>query len=412
MKNSVVVLLIIAFAILVLSFIFNSFVPLIVLFSVLLVVGIIALQIVPPMVEKSMNKVITPSPYEVSPEVKKFHQTLSVVDLHADPLLWKRDLLKRSDYGHVDVPRLIEGNVAFQVFGVVTKSPKGQNFQKNAADAPDNITLLSVLQLWPFRTWRSLFARAMYQARKLDNLARRSNGKLVFIRYKKDLENYLESRKVDSQKTAGFPMLEGCHALEGKLENLDHLYHAGFRVIGLNHFFDNEVGGSAHGLEKKGLTPFGFEVVKRVFELNMILDLAHTSPAVVDEVLKIADRPVIASHTGVCGTCDNERNLSDEHVKGIARTGGVMGIAMFDTAVGETTIKAVVSAIRYVVDLVGVDYVAVGGDMDGSVLTPVDVSGLPLLTAALLDEGFSEEEIAKIMGLNALRVIHQLLPEK
>ena len=412
MKNTVLVLLIVVFAVFVLSFMFNSFVPILIFLTLLLIAGIIASRVAPPMAEKSMNKVITPSPYEISEDVKNFHQTLSVVDLHADPLLWKRDLLKRSDYGHVDVPRLIEGNVALQVFGVVTKSPKGQNFQKNSAEAPDNITLLSILQLWPFRTWNSLFARAIYQAQKLEKLARRSNGKLVFIRTKTDLEDYLESRKTDLQKTAGFPMLEGCHALQGKLENLDRLYEAGFRVIGLNHFFDNEVGGSAHGMEKGGLTPFGFEVVKRVFELNMILDLAHTSPAVVDEVLKMADRPVIASHTGVRGTCDNERNLSDEHVKGIARTGGVMGIAMFDTAVGETSIAAVVKAIRYVVNLVGIDYVAVGGDMDGSVLTPIDVSGMPLLTGALLEAGFSEEEITKIMGLNALRVIKQLLPEK
>lgn len=385
-----------------------------VLITLLVIVLIIAieLEVVPPMVEKRMNKVLAPPPYKVSPEAAALHKTLVTVDLHADPLLWRRDLLQKSAYGHVDVPRMLEGNLALQVFGIVTKSPKGQNFQNNSGSAPDNITLLAVLQGWSPRTWRSLYQRALYQLQKLETFARRSKGQLMLVRSVTDLENFLAARSTGKAVVAGIAMLEGVHALEGRLENLDGLYDAGLRVAGLAHFFDNEAAGSAHGTAKGGLTEFGRQVVQRAQELHMIVDVAHSSPKVIDEVLAMTKAPVIASHTGVCGTYESPRNLSDEHIRGIAGTGGVIGIAMFDEAVGETSVEATARAIRYVVNLVGVDYAAVGCDMDGTITSPIDISGLPRLTEALMVEGFSDEEIRKIMGENALRVFRAVLPEK
>src|SRR5690606_9614838 len=99
--------------------------------------------------------------------------------------------------------------------------------------------------------------------------------------------------------------------LEGRLENIDRMYDAGFRIMGLTHFFDNEVGGSAHGLEKGGLTPFGRRVIGRLEEKKMLVDLAHASRALIDDVLNMAERPVLVSHTGVEGTCPGPRNLTD-----------------------------------------------------------------------------------------------------
>ena len=131
------------------------------IFLFLVLAVLTALSILPEKVERKMNRVLQKPPYTVSKETADLHQNLFVVDLHADPLMWKRDLLKRNDYGQVDIPRMVEGNVAFQVFGIVTKSPRGQNFQKNTADAPDNITTLVLLQAWPPRTWNSLFQRAL-----------------------------------------------------------------------------------------------------------------------------------------------------------------------------------------------------------------------------------------------------------
>lgn len=387
-----------------------AWLPWILVIGMLMMALLVVTEIVPVSLEKKMNPVINPPPYTVRPDAAELHKNLFVADLHADALMWKRDLLTHHNYGHVDIPRMIEGNSAFQVFGVVTKSPRGQNFSKNTGES-DNITLLAVLSAWPPATWNSLFQRAMYQARKLQNVEIRSRGKFVFVRSKTDLEEFLDKRKTDPTMTAGFPCLEGVHALEGKLEHLDDLYETGFRMIGLAHFFDNEAGGSAHGAEKGGLTPFGREVVKKIFEKKMILDLAHASPKVVDEALDMAKGPVVASHTGVRGTCDNVRNLSDEHVRRIAATGGVMGIALFEQAVCGTTIADTVRAIRYVADLVGVDHVAIGSDFDGTVSAPIDISGMPLITEALLDDGFNAEEIAKIMGGNFLRVLRAALPE-
>jgi membrane dipeptidase len=385
-------------------------IPLIVI-AALAVIYLIVINVAPAMLERKSNQVKNPPPYHVPDSVQSLHNQLLTADLHADALLWRRDLLKLEERGHVDIPRMIEGNVAFQVFGVVTKSPKGQNFEANSAKTFDNITLLAMLSGWPVRTWDSLFQRALYQAAKLERFERLSDGRFMRVLNQQDLLTFLDLRRDGRRITGGFVDLEGTHALEGKLENLDRLYEAGFRMIGLTHFFDTEVGGSAHGQEKAGLTEFGKAVVRRTQELHMILDLAHASPRMIDDALAITTMPVVASHTGVRGTCDNIRNLSDDHIRGIAATGGVMGMAMFDQAVCECSVEATARAMRYTADLVGVDYVALGGDMDGVVEAPVDYRGMALLTEALMKQGFRDDEIYKIMGWNFMRVLMAVLPE-
>ncbi|WP_328591484.1 hypothetical protein [Marimonas lutisalis] len=120
--------------------------------------------LVPGIVERQQNKVVAHEPYPVSEAARALHRGLAIGDWHADSLLWKRDLLARGDRGQVDIPRLIEGGVAVQVFTAVTKSPAGLNYDSNSAEARDDITLLAVAQLWPMRSWSSLFERAIYQA--------------------------------------------------------------------------------------------------------------------------------------------------------------------------------------------------------------------------------------------------------
>ncbi len=367
-----------------------------------------AMRLASLLIEKKSNAILNKPPYPIRPETNELHQRLFVADLHADALLWDRDLLRRHTYGHVDVPRLIEGNYTFQVFGVVTKSPKGQNFESNSGGS-DNISLLAMLEFWPLPAWSSLFERAYYQGRKLQKFAQRSNGRLMLVGNQADLDTLLNRRMRGEKVVGGFPCLEGVHALEACVDNVDRLYDVGFRMIGMAHFFDNEAGGSAHGLVKGGLTPFGREVVKRVQAKKMILDLAHSSPKVIDDALDLSQAPVVVSHTGVRGTCDSIRNLTDEHIKRVAETGGVMGIAMFDTAVGGHKIEDTVRAMAYVTEKVGVDHVALGTDFDGVVAAPVDSSGIPLVTQGLMDAGFHDDEIAKIMGGNFLRVLRAVL---
>jgi microsomal dipeptidase-like Zn-dependent dipeptidase len=176
------------------------------------------------------------------------------------------------------------------------------------------------------------------------------------------------------------------------------------------HFFDNEMGGSAHGIEKGGLTAKGREMIRRMEERRMIVDLAHASARTIDDVLALATKPVVVSHTGVRGTCDNARNLDDGQLRRIAQTGGIIGIGYWDTAVCGTDAGAIARAIRHTANVVGVEHVALGSDFDGAVSTPFDTTGLVQLTDALLAQGFTDDEVEKIMGGNVVRLLLENLP--
>ncbi|MFP5264790.1 MAG: dipeptidase [Blastocatellia bacterium] len=365
--------------------------------------------LVPAQVEKRMNVTLNPPPYAASERATQLHRRLLVADLHADSLLWDRDLLERGSRGHVDIPRLIEGNVALQAFTIVTKTPRGMNIESND-DTSDNITLLAIAERWPIAAWGSLKERALYQARKLQDVAARSGGKFTLIRTSADLSGYLDRRAQEPAITAGFLGVEGAHALDGDLASIDALFDAGIRMMAPTHFFDNDIGGSAHGVGKVGLSEKGREMIRRMEARRMIVDVAHASPKTIDDVLAIATRPVVVSHTGVKGTCDNSRNLSDEHLRGIANTGGVIGVGYWDTAVCGTDARAIARAIRYTADLVGVEHVALGSDYDGAIPAPFDTTGVVQITDALIEEGFSETEIGLIMGGNVLRLLIQNLP--
>ncbi len=119
---------------------------------------------------------------------------------------------------------------------------------------------------------------------------------------------------------------------------------------------------------------------------------------------------MVVSHTGVKGTCNNNRNLSDDQIKAIAQKGGLIGIGYWDTAVCGKDAKAIAKAIHYVANLVGVEHVALGSDFDGAVVAPFDTTGLVEITDALLAEGFSENDIALIMGGNTIRILKENLP--
>ena len=377
---------------------------------IVLLIGSALIFSLPSLLDRQMNSVESPAPYPASAPAEQLHQTLFIADLHDDALLWERDLLERYDFGHSDLPRMLEARVGLQVFSTVTKTPRGINYERNSGDS-DNITLLAMAQRWPRETWSSLLQRALYQAQKLGEASANSQGRLVMIETRADLASFIQAWQQDPQRLAAILATEGLQPIEGQLENVDRLYAAGFRIAGLTHFFDNEVGGSAHGLEKGGLTALGRQVVKRLEEKAMLIDLAHASRALIDDVLAMATRPVLVSHTGVEGTCPGTRNLSDRHLQGIAATGGVIGIGYWETAVCATSVDAIVKAIRYTADKVGVQHVALGSDFNGTVHTPFDVTGLPQLTQGLLEAGFSHGEIAAIMGGNVQRLLLASLPQ-
>ena len=359
----------------------------------IIVAGVCSFLIVGPgMVEKYANKVTEHLPFKISQAARNMHDELIILDWHSDSLLWNRNLLKRSDYGHMDIPRLAEGNVAIQMFTVVTKTPRGTNYESNTAGS-DIITLLAIAQLWPPATWSSLYERALYQSHRLHDCAASEPDRLKIIRRQSDFTKALQERSNTKSNDSGNVVLgllgiEGCHCLEGKPENVKGLYDAGYRMISLHHFFDNELGGSQHGISRGGLTEFGRQVVRELERLEIIIDVAHSSPEVVDDVLKIATRPVVVSHTGVQGICRTPRNFSDEQMQRIAEQGGLICIGYWEGAVCDISPDGIVKSLRYAIDLVGEDHVALGSDFDGSTTTAFDTSELSILTQKNDGSGF------------------------
>jgi len=370
--------------------------------------GLLAWALAPSVVESRMNKV-TNREIPVTDQARALHERLFVADLHADTTLWNRDLLARGSRGHVDVPRLVSGGVALQAFTIVTSTPRRMNIERNTGET-DNITLLAVAQRWPPRTWNSLTERALYQAHRVNEAAARSAGRLVVLRTAQDLEAFEARRASDRTVTAAFIGVEGAHALQGDLAQLDRLFDAGVRMMAPTHFFDTEVGGSAHGVTGAGLTPLGKEWVKRMEAKSMVIDLAHASSQTIDDVLKMATRPVVVSHTGVRGTCDNQRNLSDAQLSAISRNGGLIGIGVWDTAVCGDSARAIARSIAHAIKVAGFEHVALGSDFDGAVTSPFDVTGMPQITQALLDLGLDQTAIEGVMGGNVRRRLRMLLP--
>ena len=382
--------------------------------TVLIIVGLGLLigiagffQFAPGIAERSMNQIDGEPLIEVSDEAKALHTTLTIVDLHSDTLLWNRNLLNRADRGHMDVPRLEEGNVALQVFSSVTKTPKGQNYDANTADS-DNITLLTIAQLQPTRTWTSLLERSLWHAEKLDRAVAESDGGLLKVASTKDLDRLLRERSGETPEPVGALLsIEGLQNLEGDLLNLDELRTVGFRMASLTHFFDTDLAGSMHGIEKGGLTEKGRKAVRRMEELGMVVDIAHCSHACVADIIAMARRPVVSSHGGVQATCEVNRNLTDGEIRGVAKTGGVIGIGYWEGAVCGTSPRDAARAMKHVRDLVGIEHVALGSDYDGATTVRFDTSELVQVTQALMGEGFTEDEIRAVMGENALRVLRE-----
>jgi len=376
-------------------------------FLLLIAAAIYVFGILVPQTDAKMNPVAPHEPYPVSEAAKTLHANLFVADLHSDSLLWRRNPEKRWDRGHVDLPRLREGGVDIQVFSAVTKSPRGLNFDGNDADAPDDITMLAQVQLWPLRTWGSIYERAAYQAQRLQKIESRSKNKLVIARKKSDLNQ-------PGGTLIALLLTEGSHPLEGKIENIARLYDEGYRAMGLQHFFDNELGGSMHGRSQAGLTTFGREAVLEMARRNIMIDVAHSSRQTVRDVLALVDAPIFISHGGTISGCPKtaNRNLPDDILLQIAERGGILGIGYFGGAICDISPKGIAKEIIHAVDLLGEDAVALGSDYDGTVKTALDTSELAAITHELLAQGMGEAQIRKVMGENVKRYFAANLPEE
>jgi len=372
---------------------------------------LVALGLGPAYLEKTMNSVSPHSPYSVSERAKTLHASLLIGDWHADSALWDRDLSKEYDYGHADIPRMQQGNMALQMFTTVTKSPAGQNYDSNKTSARDNITSLVVIQGWPIKTWNSLTKRALFQAEKIHNLARRDGENFMVIQSQTDLAIFLERRALNPSLIGGLLGTEGSHALDGNVDNIQRLYDSGFRMMSLQHFFDNKLGGSLHGLSGLGLTEFGRQAVTQMLALDIMIDVSHSSESVVRDTLGLSDQPLLVSHTGFQGHCDSPRNISDLLMQKIAEQGGLIAVGFWDGAICDNTPKSVAAAINYGIQLVGADHVALGSDFDGSITPGFDTSELVAITHELLESGATESQIRQVMGGNMVLFLQNNLPK-
>lgn len=363
---------------------------------------------------------------------RALHDRLFVADLHADALLWRRTLDQPVKRGHVDLQRLAAGNVALQAFTIVTKAPLERD-GCIAADGFDPVGPLLWLQGWPADVRRSLFARATHQIDRLQTLDQVAGDAFRVI----DSVDQLDVLTVDASTdapVAGFLGLEGGHALEGDADNLDRLEAKGLRMFAPTHRFDNELGGSSEGCgvtretpKGKPLTDLGDTVMRRAFKLNIAVDLAHASPEVLRQSVGLAlaaHKPVLVSHTGFFGSHPKRRNMTDEEVKLVVMTNGIVGVGFWKAVVGTLSVDAVANNVVFVRRLLAepdigcwmtaagydfdpIDHIALGSDFDGAVTVPFDAAGLHQLTAALLARGFTEDQIRRIMGENVRRALRQ-----
>ena len=320
----------------------------------------------------------------------RLHRESIVFDTHCDTLqevlAGKRRLGERSEEGHIDLPRLREGGVTAQIFA----SFVGPNYLPRGA-ARQALRLLDVF----------------YQ--ELEENA----DQLTLATSASDIE-----RAKAESKVAGILSLEGAEALEGDLRVLRAFYKLGVRNIGLTHNLRNA---AADGVDEtrsnSGLTNFGVQLVQEMNRLGIMVDISHLSPTGVCDVLHVSEAPVIASHSNAYALCPHRRNLTDEQLEDVASKGGVVGVTFVPNFVtkdgNQATLKGVLDQTAYMVKTIGIVHVGLGSDFDGFFNSKVrgleDVTRLPRLTAGLVERGYSQEQVKKILGGNFMRVFSEVV---
>jgi membrane dipeptidase len=285
--------------------------------------------------------------------------------------------------GHVDLPRLKDGGVAAQVFGLWTV-PYPERGCKHAVDTQLDALDLAIARHPDQIAW----------ALTADQIAAcKAGGRL-----------------------AAMGGIEGGQALEGDPANVLHFARRGVRAIGLLHFSANALGAPAKGKgadADAGLTAIGHDVIREMNRLGVVVDLAHINRKGFFEALAVTTAPPMVTHTGVAGVHPHWRNVDDAQLRAVADRGGCVGIIFARRFLGGADLDAVVDHLLHIVDVAGPDVPALGSDFDGFVVPPVgleDVACLPNLTAALSRRGVAPEVLAKILGGNALRVLADVPP--
>jgi len=329
------------------------------------------------------------------------HKAMTVCDTHCDTvgrLLGEGfDLDTRSDQGHVDIPRLIEGGVDVQVFACWVGKP-GESIGYYAEVANKMIDALHS-QLSK-HTDKIDLALTLSDIRKANE-----NGKIAVI--------------------IG---IEGGQAIEDDLKLIEKYYSLGVRLMTITWGSTNWADASREPVKHNGLTDFGKDVIREMNHLGMIVDVSHSADKTVWDVLEITSDPIIASHSCAKAICDHPRNVNDDLIKAISASGGGIFINFYSEFLDENfktqsqkgmnpeppDISKVIEHIEYIIKVGGIESVGLGSDFDGIGSAPrglEDVSKMPFITKLLLEKGYEKEEISKIMGDNFLRVFKQVCGE-
>ncbi len=369
-------------------------------------------------------------------DYKKIHSDAIVIDAHNDVtgrMVDGADISRRTSQGHSDLPRFREGGIDAEFFSIWVPPKKVKlSYYKQA-----NIQIDSVL-----------------------SFVNHNLSEVGLATSVSDIHRF-----VDEKKFAVMLGLEGGHPLENNLKNIEHFYRRGVRYVTLTWNNSTDWATSAKDeddnskkLERMGLSALGKQMIREMNRLGVMIDVSHLGEKTFWDVIKTSSKPVIASHSSVWAICNNRRNLKDDQIHAIAKSGGIVCINFapffIDSTFAEkekfmrnqtkaqidsintlfkandrardsvTTeflktkyykirppIQKLVDHFDYVAKLVGVDYVGIGSDFDGISVTPLDmddVSFLPNLTNELLKRGYSETDVKKILGQNFLRVLKEI----
>jgi len=305
---------------------------------------------------------------------------MKLFDLHCDTILrlyGEGGQLSENNY-HIDLSKMKEGDSLAQFFAMFVDLDKTKT---------------------PFKTCNEMIDVFEQEIDKNRNIINQGFG----------------VKDIKEDKITGIITIEEGGVLEGKLENLDHFYDRGVRSITLTWNYENEIGypNCKAPFVDKGLKPFGLEVVKRMNDLGMLVDVSHLSDGGFWDCIKHSEYPIIASHSNARALCDVSRNLTDEMILALKDNGGVMGMNFCSYFLDKSKVSKVddiVKHIKYIDDLAGIDVIAIGTDFDGigGELEIADMSMMRKLVDALKTEGYNDEQLEKVFYKNALRVMSQV----
>lgn len=325
---------------------------------------------------------------------------LNVIDMHCDTILRLLDgnETMRKTNGHLDLTRMEKGEYALQCFAMFVNLKKCKD---------------------PFETVNVMIDKYYQEISKNMDIIR------PVFSYQ-DIENNMKDGYMSSMLT-----IEEGGVTKGHLEFLRNLYLLGVRMITLTWNFENGIGypnfdypldGGIPDMTKpnttNGLTPKGIELVKEMERLGIIIDVSHLSDKGFYDVYNNTTKPFVASHSNARSVCNNVRNMTDDMIKKLASRGGVMGINYCSSFVNNQTdkdnftyVKDLIKHIKYIKDLVGIDYIGLGSDFDGigNSIEMNSADKMYLLRDEMLRNDFTTEEIEKVFYKNVLRVFKEIL---